>query len=56
MDITDHLKNLTNAALVSGAVAVASLGLGGRYTPTPVNYHWCPGDPPAMGVAPDANG
>ncbi len=28
MDITNHLKNLTNATLVSGAVAVASMGLG----------------------------
>jgi hypothetical protein len=27
MDITSYLKNLTKAALVSGAVAVASSGL-----------------------------
>ena len=55
MDITYILKKLTTGALVSGAAAVASLGLAvGTADAKP--FYWCPGDPPIMGDARDANG
>jgi hypothetical protein len=49
MDITNNLKSLTTRALVSGAVAVASLGLAagtGQADPqSPGPFQWCPGQP-----------
>jgi hypothetical protein len=55
MDISYNLKSLATGALVSGAVAVASLGLGAG-TADAKPFYWCPGDPPIMGSAPDQNG
>jgi hypothetical protein len=53
MDITYNVKNLTTGALISGAVAVATLGLAAG-TADAKPFYWCPGDPPIMGV--DGNG
>ena len=50
-----NLKKLTTGALVSGAVAVAGLGLAAG-TADAKPFYWCPGDPPIMGAAPDASG
>jgi hypothetical protein len=55
MDFTNHLKNLMKAALMSGAVAVASLGMSSGVADAKP-FYWCPGDPPVMGNAPAANG
>jgi hypothetical protein len=53
--ITSNLKKITTGALVSGAVAVAGLGLvAGTAHAAP--FHWCPGDPPIMGAVPGPNG
>lgn len=55
MDTTHILTKLTTGALMSGAVAAASLGLAvGTADAKP--FYWCPGDPPIMGDARDANG
>ena len=49
MDIIHNLKKITTGALLSGAVAVASLGLAtgtaqaGPQSPGP--FQWCPGQP-----------
>jgi hypothetical protein len=56
MDITHNLKKITAGALVSGAVAVAFLGLapgsahaGPTWATGP--YQWCPGQPlPRTGI------
>lgn len=49
MDITHNLKKITTGALVSGAVAVASLGLAtgtAQADPqSPGPFQWCPGQP-----------
>jgi hypothetical protein len=55
MDITHNLKKITTGALVSGAVAVASLGLAAG-TADARPFYWCPGDPPIMGDVPDPSG
>jgi hypothetical protein len=55
MGITHNLKNLTTGVLVSGAVAVASLGLA-TGTADAKPFYWCPGDPPIMGNVPDPTG
>jgi hypothetical protein len=53
--VTYNLKKITAGALVSGAVAMAGLGLAaGTASASP--FHWCPGDPPITGVAPDSSG
>lgn len=55
MDITLHLRKITTGALVSGAVAVASLALA-TGTAHAGAYHWCPGDPPPQASLPDGHG
>jgi hypothetical protein len=49
MDISHDLKSLTTRALVSGAIAVASLGLAaGSAQADPQSrgpFQWCPGQP-----------
>jgi hypothetical protein len=49
MDITPSLKKITTGALVSGAVAVACLGLAtgtAQADPqSPGPFQWCPGQP-----------
>jgi hypothetical protein len=55
VDITHSLKKITTGALVSGAVAVASLGLA-TGTAHAGAYHWCPGDPPPQAVVPRPSG
>jgi hypothetical protein len=55
MDIAYNLKKLITGALVSGAVAVAGLGLAAG-TADAKPFYWCPGDPPIMGVSPDPSG
>ena len=49
MDITYNLRKITTGALVSGAVAVASLGLAigtAQADPqSPGPFQWCPGQP-----------
>jgi hypothetical protein len=49
MDVTYNLRKITTGALVSGAVAVASLGLAigtARADPqSPGPFQWCPGQP-----------
>ena len=47
MRITYNLKKITTGALISGAVAVTSLGLAAG-TAHAAPFHWCPGDPPIM--------
>ena len=49
MDVTHNLKKITTGALVSGAVAVACLGLAaGTARANPQSqgpFQWCPGQP-----------
>jgi hypothetical protein len=44
MDMAYNLKKLTTGALVSGAVAVAGLGLAAG-TAEAQPFYWCPVDP-----------
>lgn len=55
MDITHNLKKIATGALVSGAVAVASLGLATGTANAGAN-RWCPGDPPPQAVVPRPGG
>lgn len=55
MDSTKNLKRITTGALVSGAVAVASLGLATGIAHAGAN-RWCPGDPPPQVSATAPNG
>ena len=49
------LKKLATGALLSGAVAVAGLGLAAG-TADASEFRWCPGDPPPLGITVDAAG
>ena len=49
------LKKLATGALLSGAVAVAGLGLAAG-TANASEFRWCPGDPPPLGITVDAAG
>ena len=55
MDVTHNLRKITTGVLVSGGVAVASLGLA-TGTPHAGAYRWCPGDPPPFASLPDGRG
>ena len=55
MDIAHNLEKITIGALVSGAVAVASLGLASGTAHAGAN-HWCLRDPPPQAVVPRPGG